>query len=99
MSILRAKVGHVMPFLLETQEFLCQAAQTVEPSQATRSGCHTLMSQTYVIERWFWDAELRIWRQKPETIEAETPFDLGCLGYVYLAEEQGDPPFQSGSTR
>lgn len=88
-----------MPFLMETQELTCQRPQTVEPSQARQSGWHALLSQTNVAERWFWDADLEIWRLHPRAFEAETPAGMSCLGYVYLAEDRGNPSTQSGPAR
>ena len=57
----------------------------VLPLDAAVSGWHRLLSMTYAVEDWFWDAVIGAWREWPQAFIAETGRALGCEGYAYLA--------------
>ena len=57
----------------------------VLPDHAEISGWHELLSMTYAVEQWFWDALILAWRAWPRAFTAETARTLGCEGYVYLS--------------
>lgn len=57
----------------------------VLPGNADISGWHSLLSMTYAVEQWFWDAVIFAWREWPRAFTAETAHMLGCEGYAYLS--------------
>ena len=56
----------------------------VLPGDIAASGWHRLLSMTYAVEDWFWDAVIGAWREWPQAFTAETARALGCEGYTYL---------------
>ena len=59
--------------------------EPVLPDDVAVSGWHSLLSLTYAVEQWFWDAAILAWREWPRALIAETAHTLGCEGYAYLA--------------
>ena len=57
----------------------------VLPGDTDVSGWHSLLSMTYAVEQWFWDAVILAWREWPRAFTAETPRTLGGEGYAYLS--------------
>ena len=58
------------------------------------ASCHEYL-QPVPPERWFWDAALRVWRLHPGAFLADTPQQLACDHYEYVApagEEGADRP-------
>lgn len=49
------------------------------------------------LERWYWDAALRVWRGQPEAFLAETPQGMACEHYqdIFPETEETASPFPS----
>ena len=70
---------------LEEQDRCLLPEGPVLPLDVAVSGWHQLLSMTYAVEDWFWDAVIGAWREWPQAFTAETGRALGCEGYAYLA--------------
>ncbi len=82
---------------------LALAIAPLVPPRPDASGWHMLAGpvahhedlRRIAPERWFWDAALRRWRLHPEAFLADTPQQMACDHYQYVApvvEETGGTP-------